>query len=70
MTLISDTFDLCKNAEIDPDCPLRKGHLNATKKMEIPSSVPAGKYSVAADVQIEGQDDDEHITCLKGTVIF
>ena len=70
VTLISDTYDLCESAEIEPDCPLRKGHLDVTKKFEIPSSVPVGKYSVTADVQIEGQDDDEYITCLKGIVIF
>jgi hypothetical protein len=70
VTLISDTYDLCESAGIDPECRRKEGHLDVNKKLETPSSVPAGKYSVTADVQIEGQVDDEHITCLKGIVIF
>jgi len=49
--------------------PIKQRHLNMAKKLEIPSSVQAGKHSVTADVQIEGQDNDEHITCLNGIII-
>lgn len=69
VTLISDTFDLCEATDVEPDCPLRKGHLTGTKKFEIPSNVPPGKYTVTADVQAEGKDG-EQITCVQGTVMF
>lgn len=66
--LIKQTYDLCEELpNVDMECPLKKGHYELTKEVEIPEQVPPGKYTVIAKAYTE---DDELITCLTGSVEF
>lgn len=66
--IISQNADLCETAaNVDLECPLKKGPLKLTKVVELPSAIPPGKYSVLADVISK---DEDKITCLKAAVTF
>jgi ML domain len=67
--LIKQEVDLCDQLpNVDLSCPLKKGPFNITKKVEITSMVPEGKYIVTADIYTEGHK--EVIACLEGTAVF
>ncbi|EIF46591.1 hypothetical protein HII12_001711 [Brettanomyces bruxellensis] len=66
--LIHATYDLCEELpNVDMKCPIKKGHYELNKKVEIPSQVPPGQYKVVARAYTK---DDELITCLTGEVVF
>ncbi|PLB34193.1 ML domain-containing protein [Aspergillus candidus] len=67
ITLIRQTADLCDQlVNVDMKCPLEKGDMILTKKVDLPKQIPPGKYSVHADVLTE---DGKTITCLEGVNI-
>lgn len=69
VTLLAQEVDLCDRIpNFGLSCPIKKGPLDVTKTVEVPSMVPQGKYVVAADVYTEGHKDV--ITCLEGTAVF
>jgi len=66
--LVSTTADLCEQIKnVDMECPVDKGVITITKKVEIPNEVPPGKYTVWADAYTV---DDEKITCMQATVVM
>ncbi|KAI1932259.1 Phosphatidylglycerol/phosphatidylinositol transfer protein [Ophidiomyces ophidiicola] len=66
--LINQTADLCEQIEnVDLHCPLEKGKMVFTKDIELPKTIPAGKYTVNADVITK---DGEKVTCLEAAVTF
>jgi len=66
--LISTTADLCEQiANVELECPVKKGELEIEKVVSLPGEIPPGKYTVFADVYTK---DDEPVTCLKATVVF
>jgi hypothetical protein len=68
ITLIKQEADLCDQiGNVDLSCPLEKGPMSFTKSVNIPAQVPAGKYTVMADVYTV---DGEKVTCLESVVFF
>ncbi|KAF2433543.1 phosphatidylglycerol/phosphatidylinositol transfer protein precursor [Tothia fuscella] len=68
ITLINQETDLCDQVkQVDLECPLKKGELDLTKDVELPSQIPPGKYTVLADVFTK---DGDRITCLTATIQF
>ena len=68
ITLIRQEADLCDQiGNVDLSCPLKKGPMNITKDVDLPSQVPKGKYTVLADVST---NDSQTITCLESVVFF
>ncbi|KAK1771383.1 ML domain-containing protein [Phialemonium atrogriseum] len=66
--LVNTRADLCEQIKnVDLECPIEKGLISITKAVNLPKEIPPGKYTVEADVYTL---DDEHITCLKATVVF
>ncbi len=66
--LIHATYDLCEELpNVDMKCPIKKGHYEIKKQVEIPSQVPPGQYRVVARAYTK---DDALITCLTGEVVF
>ncbi|KAL4897921.1 ML domain-containing protein [Aspergillus ambiguus] len=62
ITLLKQKADLCEQiANVDLKCPLEKGDMTLTKRVDLPAHIPPGKYSVHADVFSK---DDARITCL------
>ncbi|KAI4176747.1 MAG: hypothetical protein LQ343_000840 [Gyalolechia ehrenbergii] len=67
ITLVNTRADLCEQMkQVDETCPL-SGAKDFTKEVALPKEIPAGKYTVLADVYTK---DDEKITCLQATVHF
>jgi len=67
ITLIKQTADLCEQmSNVDEECPL-SGEKTITKDVDLPKTVPPGKYTVSADVYTK---DDGPIICLTATVHF
>ncbi|KAJ5805131.1 hypothetical protein N7474_011018 [Penicillium riverlandense] len=63
ITLVKQTVDLCDQIKnVDLTCPLEKGKMVLTKKVDLPKQIPPGKYSVLADVYTK---DQRQVTCLK-----
>lgn len=68
ITIINQSADLCETVKnIDLECPLKKGDLQLTKDVQLPSAIPPGHYTVSAEVLTK---DDESVTCLKASVEF
>lgn len=66
--LISETIDVCENADkVDMKCPVKSGEMTLTKQVDLPKTIPPGVYHVSADVYTK---DDKHITCLKADITF
>lgn len=69
VTLLAQEVDLCEQIpNVGISCPIKKGPLDITKTVEVPSMVPQGIYVVTADVYTEGRKDV--ITCVEGTAVF
>ncbi|CAK1363859.1 Phosphatidylglycerol/phosphatidylinositol transfer protein [Cercospora beticola] len=68
ITILHSTADLCETvANVDLECPLKKGDLTLTKDVDLPAQIPPGTYTVEATVVTK---DDKPITCLKAKVQF
>lgn len=66
--LIHQTYDLCEQvANVDLECPVKKGEQVISKLVEIPDEVPPGKYIVNARAYTA---EDVLIACLSATVEF
>ncbi|KAI9800828.1 MAG: hypothetical protein M1825_003611 [Sarcosagium campestre] len=66
--LLDTRADVCNEIKnVDLECPLKKGETVVTKKVDLPKTIPPGKYSVFADVYTK---DDKAITCLSAEVTF
>jgi len=66
--LVNTQADLCDQvANVDLECPIKKGKTTITKDVELPNEIPPGKYTVFADAYTE---DGRHIVCLEATVQF
>ncbi|KAI4090885.1 MAG: hypothetical protein LQ339_008244 [Xanthoria mediterranea] len=67
ITLINTQADLCEQMkEVDESCPL-EGAKDFTKDVTLPKQIPAGTYTVLADVYTK---TDVQVTCLRATVHF
>lgn len=68
ITILRQEADLCETVkEVGLECPLEKGDMTLTKSVELPKTIPPGKYTVHADVRTK---DDKRITCLNAAVQF
>ncbi|KAI8080019.1 ML domain-containing protein [Halteromyces radiatus] len=66
--LVKKELDLCEESgKIDEDCPIEKGPVSIVKDVELPKTIPGGKYTVEAEVYTV---DGERVTCLKGVTTF
>ena len=71
ITLIKTEADLCDElSNLDLSCPLKKGPMNLTKTVTLPSQVPRGKYTIMADVYTDPSVKREEITCLEAVTMF
>ncbi|KAI4229191.1 MAG: hypothetical protein L6R36_001040 [Xanthoria steineri] len=67
ITLINTQADLCEQMkEVDESCPL-EGAKDFTKDVTLPKQIPAGTYTVLADVYTK---TDVQVTCLRAIVHF
>ncbi|KAI9658498.1 MAG: Phosphatidylglycerol/phosphatidylinositol transfer protein [Alyxoria varia] len=54
--------------QVDLKCPIKKGDLNLTKTVDLPSRIPNGQYTALADLYTK--DHTDTLTCLSATVAF
>jgi hypothetical protein len=66
--LLKQTLDLCEQTKnVDLECPVKEGHQQLTKHVDLPDEIPPGKYLVIARAFTP---NDELLTCLTASVEF
>ena len=66
--IINEKKEICDQVgEFGQECPIEKGNVTFSRKFKLPKEIPSATYLVKADVL---DQDEEKVTCVKGSVEF
>ncbi|KAG0134413.1 hypothetical protein HOY82DRAFT_481332 [Tuber indicum] len=65
---MKQSLNICDHVdEFGLECPIDQGKVTLTKVIDVPKSIPPGKYTLKCNAAISG---DRPMTCLTGTISF
>ncbi|KAG0133371.1 putative phosphatidylglycerol/phosphatidylinositol transfer protein [Tuber indicum] len=68
VTLMKKSLNICDHVdELGLECPIDQGKVTLTKVIDVPKSIPPGKYTLKCNAAISS---DRPMTCLTGTISF